>query len=192
MRRLLIISILFTPLASVGYAAATFSTNTVVKDGDYYDYVDVDPYPNSTVTVSMIGGKIDNLSTWQGSVFSMSGGSVGFDSSMPGGTGLQAFDNSNIEIKGSSKVDWLWTYDDSVVNIRRAQQFNWLDCYGASQVHLYISSYTFNESYSDNTGLISGQWTDLMPFEIQVWNIDESKDHIYFHIQPRLCPFRRR
>ncbi|UCG48095.1 MAG: hypothetical protein JSU94_21785, partial [Phycisphaerales bacterium] len=101
-------------------------TDTVIKDGDDYDYLYVHDSPPANTLVSMIGGSVYDLFALDASTITITAGRV---------TDLYAKNESTVNINGGTIGD-VMSYDSSTVNITGGEIPNGLQSGGSSRVNV--------------------------------------------------------
>ena len=101
-------------------------TDTVIKDGDDYDYLYVHDSPPAHTLVRMIGGYVYDLFALDASTITITGGRV---------SDLYAKNKSTVNIGGGTISD-VMSYDSSAVNITGGEIPNGLQSGGSSRVNV--------------------------------------------------------
>ena len=85
-----------------------FDDATIDEAGDFYTLVRIYDTPPEHTTVVMVGGRVDQMRTYDAATFVATGGHI---------SSFGAFDSSTVNISGEAEIGGLGCYDWSTVNI---------------------------------------------------------------------------
>lgn len=160
-------------------------SSTTIDSGEYGIVNIYDTFPDQTI-VTMTGGSIYSVWTYNSSIFQLQGGNVDrVINFLPGY--ISAHNTSNIIMSGGT-VGGLELFDSSVAHISGGDISGHLATFQTSAAHIYGKNFNFTPNGSGGPGWITGNWADDTPFSIYYRNYEPFPGtHLFLHEIPEPC-----
>jgi len=176
----ILLAILLLPVCAKALIVRDFNDHETgtIQTGDYYDQVNVWDSAN----VSMTGGEVGLLSSYNSSHINVTGGLVS-----PGW--LAAYNNSIVEISGGI-VRTVSLVDSSIMYWSGGNIDGYLAIFDNAVLHVYGKDFLYTPGGGYGFGWLSGHWANGSDFTILFRHLSEvfpPESSVILHVIPEPC-----